>query len=136
MRIKEELEGVERVLEDLKKENRDTPIIVEGRKDVRALRRLGVSGKIIKIKRRRTIFHIIESLRKEHDSLIILTDWDKAGGKLAYRVKKACKANCIDCDLIYRKKLIKYLKKEVKDVESIPSFVKRARRILKKPGKI
>ncbi len=136
MRIEEELEGVEKVLHKLKKENQDTPILVEGRKDVEALRSLGVKGKIIKIKRRRTIFHIIESLRKKHDSLIILTDWDKAGGKLAYRVKRACKANCIRCNMIYRKKLIKYLKKEVKDVESIPSFVKRARGMVRKTGKM
>lgn len=133
MRIEEELEGVENIIDGLKEENKENPIIVEGRKDVKALRRLGIKGKIIKIKRRKTVFHIIEGLRKKHDKLIILTDWDKAGGKLAYKVKKACSANCIECDLFYRKKLVKYLKKEVKDVESIPAFVMRARRILKKP---
>lgn len=133
MRIEEELEEVQQILGVLREENEDIPIIVEGRKDVSALRSLGLKGEIIRIKKRRTVFHIIESLRGDYDEVIVMTDWDNTGGKLAYRIKKACKANDIKCIERYRKRLIKYLKKEIKDVESIPKFISRAKRIVKGP---
>jgi len=130
MRLKEELEGVIDLLEKIKKEDKNIPVIVEGRKDMKALRSLGIERKIIKIKKGKSIFRIIEKLRKDHDKVIILTDWDSSGGKLCYKIKKACKSNDIKYDIEYRKQMIKFLKKEVKDVESIPTFIKRAKREL------
>ncbi len=127
MRLKEELEGVQDILAKIKKEDKSIPIIVEGRKDKKALRSLGIKRKIIKIKKGKAIFRIIERLRKDHDKVIILTDWDSTGGKLCYKIKKACESNDIKYDIEYRKQMIKFLKKEVKDVESIPTFIKRAK---------
>lgn len=118
------------VLKNIKSERKEIPIIVEGRKDVEALKDLGIERKIIKIKRGKSIFRIIEELRGKHEKVIILTDWDPTGRRLCYKVKKACESNTIEYDIEYRKRMIKYLKKEVKDVESIPSFVKRAERTL------
>ncbi|MFO7792246.1 MAG: toprim domain-containing protein [Candidatus Saliniplasma sp.] len=133
MRIKEKLEGTERVLETIREKNREIPIIVEGKKDVNALRRLGIKGRIIKIKTSKTVFRIIEGLRKEHDEVIILTDWDRTGARLYHRVKKACKANTLSFDQNIRKRLIKYTRKDIKDVESLPAFLSRLRRIVKDP---
>ncbi|MFP4050644.1 MAG: toprim domain-containing protein [Thermoplasmata archaeon] len=133
MRLKEELEGLQDVLEEIKEEEEEVPIIVEGRKDVQALKELGFERKIIRIKKNDTIFHIIEDLREEYERVIILTDWDSTGGKLSGKIKKACQANIIDYDLEYRREIIKYVKKEIKDVESIPSFIKRAERIVSNP---
>lgn len=128
MRLKEELEGVLEIIEMIKSEKEDIPIIVEGKKDKSALRELGIERKIIKIKSGERIFRIIEELRGEHKKVIILTDWDHTGGKLCYKIKKACESNAIEYDVEYRKRMIKYLKKEIKDVESIPSFIDRAKR--------
>ncbi|MEF8832311.1 MAG: toprim domain-containing protein [Candidatus Thermoplasmatota archaeon] len=130
MRLKEELKGIIDILEDIKKEDETIPVIVEGRKDLEALRSLGIERKIIKIKKGETIFRIIEGLRENHDKVIILTDWDSSGGELCYKIKKACESNDIKYDVEYRKQMIKFLKKEVKDVESIPTFIKRAKRDL------
>ncbi len=131
MRIKEELEGVLRVLEKLRERDRDIPILVEGRKDRQALKKLGVGGKIILIKRRRSVFHIIEDLRGEYREVILLTDWDRAGGRLAHGIRKACEANDMICNGDHRLELIKYVKKEVKDVEGLPAFISRAELITK-----
>jgi len=128
MRLKEELEGVIEVLEKIKKEDKAIPVIVEGRKDMKALRSLGIERKIIRIKKGKRIFRIIEGLRDDYDKVIILTDWDSTGGKLCYKIKKACESNDINYDVEYRRQIIKFLKKEVKDVESIPTFIKRAKR--------
>ncbi len=133
MRIKEKLEGTERVLETIKEKNRKVPVIVEGKKDVKALRRLGFKGRIIKIKTSRTVFRIIESLRETNDEVIILTDWDRAGSRLFYRIKRACKANTLSFNPGLRERLIKYTKTDIKDVESLPVFLSRLRRIVKNP---
>lgn len=135
MRIEEELEGVEETLGQMREDNKSIPIIVEGKKDVEALRSLGFEGIIIKIKGRKTIFHIIEEMRVKYDEAIVLTDWDHTGRRLAGRIKRACKANSIKPNMEYRKNLIKYLKKEIKDVESIPPFIIRARSLVKYPRK-
>lgn len=132
MRLEEELEGILEVLERIKREDEDIPIIVEGEKDVKALKALGIKRKMIKIKKGKTIFRIIEDLRKKHEKVIILTDWDSSGGKLCYKIKKACESNAIKYDVEYRKQMMKFLKKEVKDVESIPTFIERAKRRLGK----
>lgn len=133
MRIKEKLEGTERVLEIIKEKNRKVPVIVEGKKDVKALRRLGFKGRIIKIKTSRTVFRIIENLRETNDEVIILTDWDRAGSRLFYRIKRACKANILSFNPDLREQLIKYTKTDIKDVESLPVFLNRLRRIVKNP---
>ncbi len=128
--MKERLEGVTEVIEVIREKNRTVPIVVEGRKDVKALRELGFPGSIIRIKKRRSIFHIIESLRGKYEEIIVLTDWDKTGGRLAYRIKKACGANEIKCHMDYRRDIIKYVKKDIKDVEGLPKFIRRAKREL------
>ncbi len=130
MRIQEELEGVLQVLEKLCNRDKDIPIIVEGRKDEEALRKLGIGGKIIKIKKGKSVFHIIEEMRGKYQEVILLTDWDRTGGRLAYRIRKACEANDITCDGDHRRDIIKYAKKEVKDVEGLPAFVSRAKLIV------
>ncbi|MFO8109575.1 MAG: toprim domain-containing protein [Thermoplasmata archaeon] len=127
MRIRERLEGVVEILGIIREKNEDynIPIIVEGKNDVEALRQLNFSGKVIRIKKRRSVFHIIESLRGDYDEVIVMTDWDKTGGRLAYRIKKACEANEIKCYMDYRREIIKYVKKDIKDVEGLPKFIRR-----------
>ena len=41
------LEDVQKALSELVEENRSTPVIVEGEKDVSALKKLGLKGRII-----------------------------------------------------------------------------------------
>mgnify|MGYP006300143637 CR=1 FL=1 len=139
MRLKEKLKGTREVLNKIieknGEENKGVPIIVEGKKDVKALRSLGAEGKIIRIKRLKTVFHVIEDLRKKYDEVIILTDWDSSGSKLYHKVKKACRANSISNDERLRKELIKYVRSEIKDVESLPKFIQRAERIVSNPYK-
>lgn len=133
MRLEESLKGLLDALEKLRNRERDVPVIVEGRKDRKALKKMGVGGDIILIKRSKSIFHIIEEFQGKYEKVILLTDWDRTGGRLAHRIQKACDANGIICDADIRREIIKYVKKEVKDVESLPSFIDRARSVLGEP---
>lgn len=133
MRLKEKLDGTRDILEQIKNKNENVPVIVEGKKDLKALRKLGLKGKIIKIKTNNTIFHIIENLRGKYEEVIILTDWDTTGARLYHKIKRACKANGIDYNEWIRKRLIKYVWGEIKDIESLPKFLKRAKRTVIDP---
>lgn len=72
-----------------------TPVIVEGRHDEAALRRLGVEGPIVLIQGRR-VFDVAQEIQASE--VIVLTDFDPQGAKyarwLSYHLgKKGVKAN-------------------------------------------
>lgn len=109
-------------LEDL---SQSTPIIVEGKKDVEALKRLGITKNVHHLNRGESVFNFCEDLSRRTRSLIILTDWDRKGGMLARMLKEACRANEVEANLEIRAKLVILSKKEVKDIESMPTFMGR-----------
>ena len=107
-------------------------ILVEGKKDITALKELGIKKQIIKINKGLNLFDLISSIKTGklkdmdgsfHGTLIILTDWDRKGGMLASRLKKACLHLDMDFDLQPRKDIASLTGKWIKDIESIPSFM-------------
>lgn len=130
MDAKERLAEIEKILEDaidLSKE-RCAPIIVEGEKDERALRLLGFKGIILRLGRGRSVLDFCEETAREYKSVIILTDWDRQGGRLCASMRKYFAALCVKYDDEIRKKLLFYCKKDIKDVESLSSLVENLRR--------
>ncbi len=123
----ERLEELEEVLSELEEMSEHIPIVVEGSKDVEALRRLGITKNVHPLNRGNSVFNFCESLSRNNRRLIILTDWDRRGGMLARKIKEACHANEIEADLETRAKLVILSKKEVKDIESMPTFIERLR---------
>jgi len=98
-------------------------VVVEGIKDVEALKRLGVSKNVTSMGKGRSIFTFCEDLAKRHKKVVILTDWDRKGGKLARALKEAFGANGVKVVEDIRTKLVILSKKEVKDIESLPTFI-------------
>lgn len=121
----ETLEEVDRLLEDLRERKENVVILVEGKKDTYALMVLGVEGDIRRVHNGKGIFRTAEKLAGEGKEAIILTDWDRKGGQLCRLLKNALEANEVPFDDITRAKLARLSKKEIKDVESLPSFVSR-----------
>jgi len=113
------------VLSELEDLSQSTPIIVEGKKDVEALKRLGITKNVHHLNRGESVFNFCEDLSRRTRSLIILTDWDRKGGMLARMLKEACRANELEANLEIRAKLVILSKKEVKDIESMPTFMGR-----------
>ncbi len=70
------------IVEEYKEKNLKTPIVVEGRKDIRSLRKLGFSGKITAINTGQSLVSIIEKLTRRNDEIIVLTDFDRTGDVL------------------------------------------------------
>lgn len=123
----ERLEQIEKVLSQLQDLSETTPIIVEGLRDIAALKRMGITRNVISLGKGDSIFNFSEDLSRTTRRAIILTDWDRKGGQLARMLKEALMANGVIANDNIRAKLGILSKKEVKDIESIPAFVERLR---------
>ncbi len=123
----ERLEQIEKVLSQLQDLSETTPVIVEGLRDIAALKRMGITRNVISLGRGDSIFNFSENLSRTTRKAIVLTDWDRKGGQLARMLKEALMANGVTTNDSIRAKLGILSKKEVKDIESMPAFVERLR---------
>ena len=124
----ERLEDLIKVLDEIVEINLEVPVIVEGRKDVRALRELGLNGKIDTLNHGIPIFNYCEEISEKYERVIILTDWDSRGGKLARALRDGLGANGVRYDDRLRAKLVRICKKEGKDVEALPHILNALRK--------
>ncbi len=111
------MEELDELINQLKSEI--WPIIVEGKKDKRALERLGVhnvhplSGK--------PLFHFIESFGNS-EGVILLLDYDKAGRKLKKRLLQGFQRIGIKVELSYDRKL---RKTKLSHIEGLAKYMER-----------
>jgi len=121
----ERLEQLEKVFEDLEDVSADVPVIVEGLRDVKALKRLGITKNVIALNRGVSVSTFSEEISKRHRKAVVLTDWDRRGGQLARMLKEALMANDVEVIDRIRIQVVILSKKEVKDIESMPTFIER-----------
>ena len=114
-------------LQDMNLLEGGTSILVEGKKDIICLEKIGVSGEIQKINRGVPLLEIIDALSRDGSckKVVILTDWDRKGGQLAAELKRLCIAQGLPHDLDLRKRIAMLTGKWVRDVESLGSVFRR-----------
>lgn len=98
---------------------------MEGARDVAALKKLGITKNVFPLNEGRSIFSFCEDLSKRSTSAVVLTDWDRRGGRLARMLKEGLEANGVKVNDRIRAKIVILSKKEVKDIESLPTFIDR-----------
>jgi 5S rRNA maturation endonuclease (ribonuclease M5) len=101
-------------------------IIVEGMRDMQALRALGISGPII-LASRRPALELAEDSARRYRDIIVLTDWDQKGDEMARLIDLHLRSAGIRANLDIRSRLKKLVRKEIKDVESLSLYVERMR---------
>lgn len=116
---KDQIENLLEIISRLKEESGRYPLIVEGKKDERALRGVGFEGEILRLDQGVPIFNFCEGLRGSYGRVIILTDWDRKGGRLARALREGLTANGVPYDDEYRKQIAFLVRKDVKDVEGL-----------------
>lgn len=121
MRPAERLEELEAVVTELAEANRTKPILVEGQRDLAALRALGCRGLVLTVHSGEAIVQVADRIAARHDEVILLTDWDRKGGQLARLVQENLTGR-VRFDLDLRRRLAKYA--AVKDVESLPGYLR------------
>jgi 5S rRNA maturation endonuclease (ribonuclease M5) len=104
--------------------NEIAPIIVEGRKDADALRKIGVTGKIIPLHQGRGLYEFCEEILERYERVILLIDWDEKGDQIFKTLSKYLKGLWEEFST-FREMLKALSQKEVSSIEAIPSLLKR-----------
>jgi 5S rRNA maturation endonuclease (ribonuclease M5) len=125
MDYEKSLNDLEKILIDLRENNIEIPILVEGDKDIEALKKLEINGIIISYNKGMSVTNFCDDIANKYDKIIILTDWDKKGGQLCYMLKKNLIGR-VDCITDYRKKIAQ--KTSIKTVEGLPSWIETLRK--------
>jgi len=125
-RLKEKEEKILRVLERLAEESaKGTPIIVEGKKDVEALRALAVEGKIISAKTGGKCFlDVISEVEKTGArEVILLLDFDRRGKEWTKNLKQQLEKARVKPNVKFWRELSELVGREVKDVEGLTAYM-------------
>jgi len=122
------LELVEKAVDELIERSLAEPVIVEGLRDVRALREIGVEGIVKAVNTGSGIINFCELLSAKYDRFIILTDWDRKGGQIAHHLQIGFESVDAKFDTQLRAQIAKLTKKDITDVEGLPSYLERLRK--------
>ena len=125
-RLKEKEERIQQILERLAEENLSgTPIIVEGKKDVKTLKALGIKGKIISAKTcGKSFLDLISEVEETSvKEVILLLDFDRRGRELTAYLKSHLEKTGIKTNISFWLKLSSLASREVKDVEGLAKYM-------------
>ena len=119
------MERAIRIFQDLQVQSKaGVPIIVEGRRDEAALRKLGIEGTILCLKATgEPRFRLIERLDGSKRA-IVLTDFDREGGELGKWLYQELSYRGILADNESWRKIRSLARTEVRSVEELPSFMR------------
>jgi 5S rRNA maturation endonuclease (ribonuclease M5) len=125
-RLKERHEKIIQILTELAVESaKGIPIVVEGKKDVEALRAFGISGPIITAKTGGKSFtqalHEIE--RTGASEIILMLDFDRRGKQGTNHLRENLERAKIKPNLTLRRSLSAMVGHEIQCVESLTSYM-------------
>jgi len=110
-----------------------TVIVVEGERDRASLAKLSVGGRVLVLHRGRPVSGVAHLLSKDAGRVIVLTDWDAQGGRLAKKLREFLEAMPIELDLETRRRLARVLRGELVHVEGIAGWARRTAEKLNVP---
>jgi len=98
----------------------DSVVIVEGKRDSAALKKLGFSGKVLELHKFGGMIKFVDSVAK-YQRLIILLDGDRKGryltGKIVEQLQRRTKV-----DLSFKKKLVSITKGKIRFIEQLVCY--------------
>jgi 5S rRNA maturation endonuclease (ribonuclease M5) len=121
---KKSLEEIEKTLIELQEENITVPVLVEGEKDVSALRTLELTGEIIRFNIGQSVSDFCDKIAQQYRKIIVLTDWDWRGGRLCQQITKHLEYR-MDVNLRYRSVFAQRC--SCRTVEGLPSWIETLR---------
>jgi 5S rRNA maturation endonuclease (ribonuclease M5) len=121
----EVLEALDDILADLGEAAAQGAIIVEGRRDVKALASLHIEGAVEVMNRGAPLLALCDALAADHRRITVLTDWDAKGEELARQLEGGLRRACVEVDMASRDALRRLTRGAVHAVEELPSFHRR-----------
>lgn len=120
----ERAERLREVLQSLYEINKRIPVIVEGRRDVLALRKIGLVGDIISLHGGKGFYEFCEEIAERFHRVVLLMDWDEKGESILKSVSTHLKGMWEEFSAF--REIIKILcQKDIKDIEGIPGLLER-----------
>ncbi|BCB95232.1 hypothetical protein JZK55_01540 [Dissulfurispira thermophila] len=120
----ERAERLKEVFESLYEINKRIPIIVEGKRDIIALRKIGLVGNIIALHRGKGLYEFCDEIAERFHKIILLMDWDEKGENLHRNVSEHLRGMWEEFSPF--REVIKILcQKDIKDIEGIPVLLER-----------
>src|SRR6266699_335852 len=117
------MEETERILDELRTQSEaGVPIIVEGRRDEAALRRLGVTGKVHCLKARGESRHEFLDRLDGTKEAIVLTDFDREGKELETWLYKELSQRGVKSDLKLWIRMRSPARTEVRSLAQLPTL--------------
>jgi 5S rRNA maturation endonuclease (ribonuclease M5) len=120
----ERAERLKEVLEALCEVNKRFPVIVEGKKDAQALKKLGLVGEIIPLHGGKGLYDFSEELADQFSKVVLLLDWDTKGETLFRSLRNNLPGHWEEFSA-FRELLKMICQKDIKDIESIPTLLMR-----------
>jgi 5S rRNA maturation endonuclease (ribonuclease M5) len=113
------IDYLRKIIDDLNKEE-ETILIVEGKKDIKALRSFGFKGKILEYRQ------LLEFLYKEGNAkkFILLLDFDQEGKKICKKIYNLLSIKGYKVDLYYWRKINELKKYGLHEIEDIYAYLK------------
>lgn len=103
------------------------PIIVEGKKDLLALRKLGITGKILCVKN--SCENFVDFLdRVQSDEVILLVDFDKGGASIAKNIIQYLEGRGVKVNSVIWRGIRSLARRDIKDVEGFPSYLEKLKK--------
>ncbi len=120
----ERAERLKEFLSSLYEINKRVPIIVEGRKDVIALRRLGFIGEIITVHAGKGLYEFCQNISEKFNRVVLLLDWDENGDILYKKLSTEMKG--LWEEFAPFREIIKIMcQKDIRNIEDIPALLNR-----------
>jgi 5S rRNA maturation endonuclease (ribonuclease M5) len=120
----EKAERLKEIFLDLQEINEIIPVIVEGKKDASALRKLGLQGKIITLHNGKSLYEFCGDILNRFSRVIILLDWDRKGEDLNKTISDYLEGHWEEFASF--REIIKLLcQKDINDIEGIPKLLRR-----------
>ena len=122
--LRRKFEDIEKTLKRIVSSSRDgIPIIVEGRRDKEALRRLKIPGIIICLKSSGNGFYDFTANLADKREVIVLTDFDKEGTRLAAKLIDELTHMKVKVNVAIWKKLKALCRSEIRAIEELDGLV-------------
>ena len=99
---------------------KDSIVVVEGKRDEEALKKLGFSGSICQFHSFKGLTRFVDSMPR-YKSLILLLDSDRKGSYLTKRIISQLQHR-MRIDLSFRKKLVVITKGKVRHIENLSLY--------------
>ena len=104
-------------------------MLVEGSRDVAALRDMGFEGTILKLNSGESLVQRADRLSRDHGRIIILTDWDPKGLLLHERLKELLEDCQVEVEDRHWLRLRRLCGSGCRTIEDVPAKVLSLRRM-------